>query len=188
MVGNVTRNTNKSNSMNAIPIDPLRQSRKLSTNEAAQVFERLEPVSIDFMIGKWRGEELFTGSPMDGFLEATGWAGKEFADAETVFPLVFFTDTTQTETFYVDPAAVSKPDFVSKYQGGHLGERRAEVETHAPTARLRMIDYKGVVSAAMIYDQIPTIDRFRQINDSCVMGVMNARGQTAPYYFRLNRL
>lgn len=174
--------------MHSITIDTLLDSRTLSADEATWLVDQLEPVSIDFMLGRWRGEELFTGSPTDGFLEATGWAGKEFADTETVFPLVFFTDTSRTDTFYVDPFAISTPDFVSTYQGGHLGELRATIETHAPSARLRLIDYRGVVSAAMVYDQIPTIDIFRKISDDCVLGSMDARGQAAPYYFLLHRV
>ena len=41
------------------------------------------------MLGRWRGSGLPTGSPLDGLLEAYGWYGKEFLDAETVHPLLF---------------------------------------------------------------------------------------------------
>jgi hypothetical protein len=171
-----------------ITITELLKSRKLSTEEAALLFDQLEPVSLEFMIGKWLGTELFTGSPTDGFLEATGWAGKNFDDVENVFPLVFFTDSARLDTFYVNPLTVSNPEFLSRYKGEHMGELRAEVETHSSTARLRMTEYRGVMSAAMIYDQLPTIDIFKKVNDDCLLGVMDAKGALIPYYFLLHRV
>ncbi|WP_316751508.1 DUF4334 domain-containing protein [Pedobacter gandavensis] len=164
------------------------KSRKISSEEATRLFDNLEPVSIEFMLGRWKGEELYTGNPADGILETTGWAGKTFENAENVFPLVFFTDSSKTETFNVDPLIAMSPDMATKYAGKTLGEIREVVETQASKARLRMVEFKGKVSATMIYDNLPINDIFRKIDDNMVIGVMDFKGGDQPYYFLLIRL
>ncbi len=164
------------------------KSRKISSEEATRLFDNLEPVSIDFMLGKWKGEELYTGNPVDGNLEASGWAGKTFENAENVFPLVFFTDSSRTETFNVDPFIAMSSEMTTKYAGKTAGEIREVSETQVSKARLRMVEYKGKVSATMIYDNFPINDIFRKIDDNMVMGVMDFKGGDQPYYFLLIRL
>ena len=56
---------------------------------AQELFDSLEPVGIDFMIGRWRGEGYPTGHSQDGLLEAFQWYGKEFESSEDVHPLLF---------------------------------------------------------------------------------------------------
>ena len=51
--------------------------------------DRLPGVGVDDLVGRWRGAELPTGSPLDGLLSAYRWWGKEVVDAETVHPLLF---------------------------------------------------------------------------------------------------
>ena len=60
-----------------------------TTERALQLFDALEPVSLDFMLGVWQGSGLETNHPMDGLLEASNWYGKEFVDTENVHPLLF---------------------------------------------------------------------------------------------------
>ncbi|WP_288816169.1 GXWXG domain-containing protein, partial [uncultured Gordonia sp.] len=54
-----------------------------TTAEALDLFDSAPAVEPDFMIGTWRGAELPTDHPLDGFLAASGWWGKQFVDAET---------------------------------------------------------------------------------------------------------
>ena len=63
----------------------------LSRADALAMFDSLAPVELDFMLGRWKGEGMHTGHPMDGLLEAYNWYGKEFVDADTVHPLLFTT-------------------------------------------------------------------------------------------------
>jgi hypothetical protein len=49
-----------------------------------------------------------------------------------------------------------------------------------------MIDDRGTVTAAMVYDQRPIIDVFRAVDEGTVMGRMDERGQ-APAFFVLSR-
>lgn len=59
--------------------------------------------------------------------------------------------------------------------------------TKEPKARLRMTEYRGVVSATMIYDALPIHDVFRRVDDETVIGAMDLRGHDRPYFFFLRR-
>ena len=61
----------------------------LDTASALRLFDSLEPVTADFMLGTWRGEGFATGHALDGALEAYAWWGKRFDSAEDVYPLLF---------------------------------------------------------------------------------------------------
>jgi hypothetical protein len=39
----------------------------------------------------------------------------------------------------------------------------------------------------MIYDQLPINDVFRRLSDAAVLGAMDLRGETQPYFFVLRR-
>lgn len=55
-------------------------------------------------------------------------------------------------------------------------------------ARLRKIEYRGLVSTAMIYDRLPIIDHFRQVDADTVMGLMETRGKRgAAFYLQRER-
>jgi len=52
-------------------------------------------------------------------------------------------------------------------------------------ARLRRVEYRGLVSTAMIYDRLPIIDHFRAVDGDTVMGLMETRGKRgAAFYLR----
>jgi hypothetical protein len=51
---------------------------------------------------------------------------------------------------------------------------------------LRAVTYRGVTTAAMIYDHLPIIDCFRRIDAHTVLGLMDMRG-TPPFFFLLER-
>lgn len=50
-------------------------------------------------------------------------------------------------------------------------------------ARLRKVEYRGVVSTAMIYDRLPIIDHFRAIDDDTLMGLMETRGKRGAGFY-----
>lgn len=50
--------------------------------------------------------------------------------------------------------------------------------------------YRGVASAAMIYDDKPIFDHFRYVNEDTVLGAMDCpkiMGKESTYYFFLTR-
>lgn len=154
---------------------------RISAEAALTLFDRLPTVDLAFMKGTWKGLELRTGHPMDGMLSATGWYGKQFLDEERVHPLLFFTED-RASIFPVNPRKWPSPTI-----RGPVGPHRSEVETDQFKARLRMTEYRGKLSATMIYDDWPTLDVFRQVDGDTVLGVMDARGMAAPYFFVLRR-
>jgi hypothetical protein len=161
---------------------------RVTTDEALALYDALDVVDIDFMIGTWRGDEFPTGHPMDGLLTATGWYGKQFVDAETVHPLLFHT-ADRKAAFPVNPALapVGLPLPTNRSYHRLITAARPLVGTSKPTARLRMTEYRGRVSATMIYDGKPINDVFRKVDDSTVLGAMDLRGDPRPYFFRLRR-
>jgi len=60
-----------------------------TTQGALTLFDSLDTIDTDFMIGAWRGEGYNTGHSFDGLLESYHWHGKIFEDSENVHPLVF---------------------------------------------------------------------------------------------------
>ena len=78
------------NLMNAIAsFQDILQQGKTTTESALGLFDRLDPVDLEFMLGRWRGSGFHTNHQMDGLLEAFNWYGKEFVSADCVHPLLF---------------------------------------------------------------------------------------------------
>ncbi|WP_163992791.1 DUF4334 domain-containing protein [Pyxidicoccus caerfyrddinensis] len=157
------------------------KAERISPEEAFALFDSLPTVDLAFMRGTWKGRELRTGHVLDGLLGATGWYGKQFLDGERVHPLLFFT-TDRSAVFPVDPRKWPSPTLQ-----GAVGQHRADVETDAFKARLRLTEYRGKVSATMVYDDRPILDVFRKVDDGTVLGAMDARGMPQPYFFVLRR-
>ncbi len=162
-----------------------------TTEEALALFDALEPVGLEFMLGRWRGSGLQTSHPLDGWLEATNWYGKEFVDPETVHPLLF--SDAWGNIVKVAPNALlldwalQLPCPKSKGFGPIFGVTPHLLRTWTGQARLRLMDYRGKVSATMIYDRLPINDAFRKLSDRAVLGVMDFKAVPQPFFFRLER-
>jgi hypothetical protein len=162
-----------------------------TAEEALAFYDSLPPVTIDQLSGSWRGSDLPTGHPFDGLLEALGWYGKTFRGPDEVDPLVF---RTADGVYALDPAFVPL-GAVLRFRG--LLRRPAVASpvrrvmrvarTSRPTARLRMAEYRAVVTATMCYDRQPINDHFRSVDQDTVVGAMDLRGMTQPFLFVLRR-
>ncbi|MFG1794997.1 DUF4334 domain-containing protein [Nocardia sp. NPDC049149] len=160
--------------------------------QALALFDSLPAVLADeITTGRWQGDEVDTGHPFAGVLVASGWYGKQFDDVDTVHPLLFATGAG--EIFPVDPRRVplglAGKVPVAGIQAGKrlLPLLRPVLRTSKPTARLRNVEYRGVSSAAMIYDHLPIIDHFRRVDERTLLGVMDMRGLAEPYFFLLHQ-
>ncbi|MBT0669970.1 DUF4334 domain-containing protein [Novosphingobium profundi] len=152
-------------------------------DQAFTLFDALEPVDVGFLAGTWRGREFPSGHPMDGSLECSGWYGKRFTDSESVDPLLFH-DAARSGYFVADPIGVAQ----ALAQGVRdLSAIRKAIEAPAPAARLRRVEYRGVLSAAMVYDRLPVIDHFRRVDEVTLLGAMDRRGDPGTYFFVLDR-
>ena len=162
-----------------------------TTAGALAIFDESAPVSIEEMIGEWRGAGLHTAHPMDGLLERYGWYGKAFIDPETVHPLLF--STRGATPVALDPRLMLI-EWVWNKRFAHraiiaalFGAVRPLLQTAKPRARLRMLSHRGVVSATMVYDHLPINDVFRRVDGNTLIGLMDMRGMSAPFFFVLRR-
>lgn len=171
-------------------LDSLLQQKNVSQAEALEFFDQLEQTDVNFMVGLWKGKEMKTNHPLDGILEASGWFGKRIIDAGTVDPLVFPKD--ERHLYRINPGLLplSVPfSFIPRILVRQLAPKVAPfLKTKKSRARIRNIVYRGVASAAMVYDQLPIIDVFRRVDDRTVVGMMDMKGQRQPYFFVLERV
>ncbi len=163
----------------------------LTTEAALALFDRLDPVTPQELLGSWRGEGFPTGHPLDGLLEAWHWQGKRFDSLEEVHPLVF--EGPGGGPVRVNPArvplALLRAPWVGRLipLGGLCPWLAPLVATRRSAARLRSTLYRGKVSATMIYDALPIQDVFRRLAGDRLLGVMDCKGMEQPFFFVLRR-
>lgn len=145
---------------------------KTDTHTACRLFDAFEPVELESMIGVWIGREFHTGHPLDGVLKKLNWYGKAFHDAENVDPLLF--TGLNGEVFAVDPVPVM--------------DARRLIQAPGSKARMRMVEHRGVLSGAMIYDNLPIHDHFRRVKEGVLFGMMDWKGDQTPYFFVLEKV
>jgi hypothetical protein len=128
----------------------------------------LPPATIEGMLGQWRGGEFVTGHKMNGLLDKARWFGKTFTSASDVQPLVC-----------LDAEG-------NKFSNVALGKGEASLWRE---------EFRGEVTATMVYDGQPTHDHFKRIDENAVMGIMNGKGvldfRDGPgryFYFYLERV
>ena len=164
---------------------------KTTTETALQLFDALDSVSLDFMLGRWQGSGLHTNHQLDGLLESSNWYGKEFVDTENVHPLLFL--DSQGKIFKVAPNPTAMnwvlklPILKNASLKPLLMLTNSLLKTEKSQARLRMMEYRGKVSATMIYDYLPINDSFRKVDDNTVLGIMDFKNSSQPFFFVLRR-
>ncbi len=160
-------------------------------DKALSFFDSLPPVTVEEMIGAWKGSELQTGNRLNGLLEGFGWHGKRFESADRAYPLIF---ADSRGLFSVNPALV--PVTVAVRYGWalrsslifRLGRPTMRLlPTSRPKARLRMMEYRGVPTGTMSYDALPANDHFRKVTENALVGAMDLRGLSSPFMFVLRR-
>ncbi|ODM22496.1 hypothetical protein SI65_00084 [Aspergillus cristatus] len=137
-------------------------SKKIDPAQLAAVFDQLLPVAPETLTagsGEWRGIALNTGHKFMEQLESLHWRGAVFRSTEDV-----------------EPVAIDKAD----------GEKAT---TDFGGACLRRMEYKNLISTAMIFDDLPAITYFRAVNDRMIAGVMESKdfGSEGAFYFYLVR-
>lgn len=166
---------------------------KVSTAEALNIFDSLDTVDINAMVGSWEGSGFPTDHPLDGALEAYHWHGKRFETPEHVHPLVFNTVDGNTASInplwmlpvvgWLDRLPIPKSNAVGLiFQIGLF-----LFATDQSGARLRLTTYRGKNTATMIYDSLPINDIFRKVDDHTVLGLMDLKGMKDPFFFVLTR-
>lgn len=172
-------------------LETILQVGQTTTAKALEVFDELDTVNLEFMIGRWKGRELHTNHPMDGLLETFNWYGKEFINEDRVHPLLFLDGNDRI--IKVDPNPLGM-DLALRFSFPKNPTLKPVFElmtsllkTDESKARIRMMEYRGKVSATMIYDYLPINDVFRKISDRSVLGLMDFKAIQQPFFFILNR-
>lgn len=140
------------------------RSGDIADSELDEFWAELSPATLDGMLGEWKGGEFQTGHKMNGQLEKAGWYGKTFKPVSDVQPLVCLDAD---------------------------GNKFSNVEMGKGEASLWLEDFRGEVTATMVYDGQPVHDHFKKIDDNAVMGIMNGKGvrdNGKYYYFYLERV
>lgn len=140
------------------------RSGAIPDQELDEFWAGLPPATLDDMIGEWRGGEFVTGHKMNGRLEKAKWFGKTFKSITDVQPLVCLDDD---------------------------GNKFSNVAMGKGEASLWLEDFRGEVTATMVYDGQPVHDHFKVIDDDAVMGIMNGKGVVENgryFYFYLERV
>jgi hypothetical protein len=164
-----------------------------ASEEALARFDQLPAVEPTELLGRWRGGSFATGHPLDGVLEAYHWYGKAFRGPDDVDPLLFRTAggavVPLRATLLPDPHWLERWPWLRTAAAGRLFQRLALPLwiTHHPQARLRVVEHRGVASAAMLYDHLPIVDVFRRLDATTLLGLMDARGIPQPFFFTLQR-
>jgi hypothetical protein len=137
---------------------------QISDAELDEFWATLQPATIDFMIGEWKGGEFQTGHKANGFMERLNWFGKTFHSATDAKPLVCLDAD---------------------------GNRFSNAEAMKGEASLWMEEFRGEVTATMVYDGAPVHDHFKVVDESAVVGIMNGKGALdggRHLYFYLERV
>ncbi|MDV3123885.1 DUF4334 domain-containing protein [Mycobacterium sp. 21AC1] len=124
----------------------------------------LDPAGIDFMIGEWQGGEFQTGHKANGFMKRLNWFGKTFNSATDAKPLVCLDAE---------------------------GNKFSNTEAMNGEASLWLEEFRGQVTASMVYDGRPVHDHFKVVDKDTVMGIMNGKGAVVDgrhLYFFLQRV
>ncbi|WP_289045677.1 DUF4334 domain-containing protein [uncultured Olleya sp.] len=180
--------TNKTK-VNRELLNEILSNKEADISDVTRIYDQLEPISLDFMIGRWKGFEIKTGHSLDGLLVPSGWYGKFFKSPEEVHPLVFFAKN-KTQLYAVNPKKVAMDAKVPKSLLGVLTSlAKPFTQTKKIGARLRMIEYREKATATMAYDDKPINDHFVKIDENTVLGLMDKKGDSPnfPYAFVLER-
>ena len=128
---------------------------------------------------------------MDGLLETIGWYGKEFISPDCVHPLLF---SDKNKLYKVDPNPTVfnlgfSIDLPQKETLKPLYSAMSKLlKIEESKASVRMMEYRGKLSATMMYDYLPINDVFRRVDDNTLLGLMDFKRMEQPFFFILNRV
>lgn len=146
--------------------DDLAAAPAAAPSDLDALWADLATVTVEEMLGSWRGSDFATGHPASGLLERIGWHGKRFDTPLEAHPLIC---RGEDGALYSNSAAAG---------GGG--------------ASLWAVGFRGETTATMVYDAMAVFDHFKAVDDTTVMGIMNGKlepvfGTADPYYFWLER-
>lgn len=142
------------------------QENDVSPTELDEVWAALDTVDAADILGEWKGDDFATGHRLHDKLVASRWYGKTFNSAEDAKPLI------------------------CRDENGNL---HSDIKGGNGEASLWNIEFRGEVTATMVYDGAPIFDHFKKVDDTTLMGIMNGKSKLVldngqHYYFLLERV
>ncbi|WP_243788744.1 DUF4334 domain-containing protein [Saccharopolyspora gloriosae] len=142
------------------------QDGGVSPDELDEIWAALPAVAAADVLGAWRGADFATGHRLGEQLIAARWHGKTFHSVLDAKPLI---------------CRDSAGELFSNVELGGGGE-----------ATLWNVEFRGEVTATMVYDSRPVFDHFKQVGPNTLVGIMNGRPEQVLdngrfYYFLLER-
>lgn len=132
--------------------------------ELDAIWAALETVRPEEIFGAWQGGEFTTGHPANGMLDKANWFGKTFTSRTDVQPLIC---------------------------RGEDGKLFSDKKLGKGEASLWSIEFRGEITASMVYDGQAVIDHFKRVGPSTLMGIMNGKAGVVDgrhLYFYLDRV
>ncbi|MEV8320127.1 DUF4334 domain-containing protein [Streptomyces sp. NPDC059900] len=125
----------------------------------------LDVVDASAILGSWKGFAFSTGHPIEQVLARSHWHGKQFTALDNAQPLI-----------------CRAPD----------GSLYSDTTAGRGEASLWNIEFRGEVTATMVYDGMAVFDHFKRVDESTLMGVMNGKASTVSagghlFYFALEQ-
>jgi hypothetical protein len=143
----------------------LRNESKVDVRDLDAFWQTLDTVDVDSILGEWQGGDFATGHPASKQLEKSRWYGKTFHSRTDAKPLICRREN---------------------------GELFSDTETMRGEASLWMVEFRGEVTATMVYDGMPVFDHFKRVDENTLLGVMNGKlpklDELGHYYFYLERI
>nr|WP_174184132.1 DUF4334 domain-containing protein [Nocardia barduliensis] len=139
----------------------------VSAAELDALWAGLPVARAEDILGEWKGAAFPTGHPLRKALSASRWYGKTFRGLLDAQPLI---------------CRAEDGSLFSNVELGGGGE-----------ATLWNIEFRGEVTATMVYDRRPVFDHFKWLDDNTLMGIMNGRPDVVlvdgeHFYFLLERI
>ncbi len=146
--------------------EELRAADEVAPADLDDLWAHLSPVRASEVLGLWRGGDFATGHPVSALLGKVRWHGKRFESVSRALPLICRDDAGE---------------LYSNTEAAGRGE-----------ASLWDVEFRGEVTATMVYDKQAVFDHFKAVDDHTLVGIMNGKleqtfGVADLYYFWLER-
>jgi hypothetical protein len=123
---------------------------RIDPRELDEVWAALDTVHVDEILGEWKGSDFDTGHCGSPLLKEIRWYGKRFHSR-----------------LEVEPAICTDDD----------GNLFANTAASNGDASLWMVEFRGEVTATMVYDGLPIFDHFKRVDETTLFGIMNGKGE-----------
>lgn len=134
--------------------------------ELDELWGELPTVRVEQIMGRWRGTGLDTGHRACQQLVDMNWYGKEFNSPTDAKPVLRYDEN---------------------------GEIYSDLESGQGEASLWMVEFRGEVTATMVYDGMPIFDHFKMVDENTLLAIMNGKDPAVIlddghyFYFLLER-